>query len=98
MKDRENRYCRYSPTSSRLKRELCGALAGAAELYLRILLSELLLHNITFFLLISFLLFYLFINVMQRFKIIIIIIVYLFTSSDKTIHRDLEGSGFDPSC
>ena len=43
---------------------------------------------------------------MQRFKIIIIIIVYLFTSSDKTIHRDLElltstsytavGSGFDP--
>ena len=27
---------------------------------------------------------------MQRFKIIIIIIVYLFTSSDKTIHRDLE--------
>ena len=43
--------------------------------------------------------------VMQRFKIIIIIIVYLFTSSDKTIHRDLElltstsytavGSGFD---
>ena len=46
------------------------------------------------------------IYVMQRFKIIIIIIVYLFTSSDKTIHRDLElltstsstavGSGFDP--
>ena len=43
---------------------------------------------------------------MQRFKIIIIIIVYLFTSSDKTIHRDLElltstsytavGSGFGP--
>ena len=43
---------------------------------------------------------------MQRFKIIIIIIVYLFTSSDKMIHRDLEllistsytavGSGFDP--
>ena len=30
------------------------------------------------------------IYVMQRFKIIIIIIVYLFTSSDKTIHRDLE--------
>ena len=29
------------------------------------------------------------IYVMQRFKIIIII-VYLFTSSDKTIHRDLE--------
>ena len=46
------------------------------------------------------------IYVMQRFKIIIIIIVYLFTSSDKTIHRDLElltstsytavGSGFGP--
>ena len=45
---------------------------------------------------------------MQRFKIIIIIIVHLFTSSDKTIHRDLElltstsytavGSGFDPQC
>ena len=44
--------------------------------------------------------------VMQGFKIIIIIIVYLFTSSDKMIHRDLElltstsytavGSGFDP--
>ena len=43
---------------------------------------------------------------MQRVKIIIIIIVYLFTSSDKTIHRDLElltstsytavGSGFGP--
>ena len=43
---------------------------------------------------------------MQRLKIIIIIIVYLFTSSDKTIHRDLElltstsytavGSGFGP--
>ena len=43
---------------------------------------------------------------MQRFKIIIIINVYLFTSSDKTIHRDLElltstsytavGSGFGP--
>ena len=43
---------------------------------------------------------------MQRFKIIIIIIAYLFTSSDKTIHRDLElltstsytavGSGLDP--
>ena len=36
-----------------------------------------------------------------RFKIIIIIIVYLFTSSDKPIHRDLEllisyTSGFDP--
>ena len=43
------------------------------------------------------------IYVMQRFKIIIIIIVYLFTSSDKPIHRDLEllistsyTSGFDP--
>ena len=46
--------------------------------------------------------------VMQRFKIVIIIIVYLFTSSDETIHRDLElltstsytavGSGFDPQC
>ena len=46
-----------------------------------------------------------YIYVMQRFKIIIIIIVYLFTSGDKTIHRDLElltsisytavGSGFD---
>ena len=40
---------------------------------------------------------------MQRFKIIIIIIVYLFTLSDKPIHRDLElltstsyTSGFDP--
>ena len=33
----------YSPTSSRLKRELCGALAGAVELYLLIPLSELLL-------------------------------------------------------
>ena len=44
--------------------------------------------------------------VMQRFKIIIIIIVYFFTSRDETIHRDLElltstsyisvRSGFDP--
>ena len=43
---------------------------------------------------------------MQRFKIIIIIIVYFFTSRDETTHRDLElltstsyiavRSGFDP--
>ena len=44
----ENRYWRYSPTSSRHKRQLCGAFAGAAELFLRLPLSVLLLHNITF--------------------------------------------------
>ena len=43
------------------------------------------------------------IYVMQRFKNFVIIIVYLFMSSDKPIHRDLElltstsyTSGFDP--